>query len=60
VREVSIQKQQYTQNTLDVKLGPDGIPFFGEVVLAVLGEDTADLVLIEPVIQSFILGHQSL
>jgi len=49
VREVPVEEQQHSQQTLDVEGGAVDFPLFGEQVLGGLCEEGGDLVLVEPV-----------
>ena len=51
MRQIPIDEEKRAKDTLDVELGAVGVPFLGDEVLAVFGEDAADLVLVEAVVQ---------
>lgn len=55
--EVPVEEEEHSQQTLDVELGADELPLFGEPLLCVLCEDGCDFELVEPVMESLVVHH---
>jgi hypothetical protein len=57
VREISIEEQQHTQDTLNVETVAHSRPFFRQEVLRDFGKDRSDLVLVVSVEQLSLGTH---
>ena len=59
MRQVAVDEQEYSQHAFDVEVVADHIPFLGQEIFGLLGEEGGNLVLVESVVKFLFFTHAS-